>query len=469
MERERLGSALDGLRGFGDADAIRASEHLECAVEHSRQRGNRWTEQMCYCLRECLESIPPLFGQKKVTHPLGTVARRFTRDISEAIAVDHPPDVLRRLISEFDQELEVAESQRRYRIAQTMMTQADAGVGSLHVDAFAAEWTSTLEGVNRIVHGSEHSEDEALSWLGRAIDLVAALVGPISNRLEEADRYIALVAPGELEVRRTLELLADERLARYFFSRVDSPAWLKALDASGVFAAPMQGDWYQAGLLIRVSKRAPELAMEIATRIVNDPHRAAPIVVLGVARELGPAVATALAVRVLCSRSFPDPFGTAHELELTIEEWADRGETETFYKLADVALEPQSRESGWRVQGKFDDHQYARLVQLFVSRVACEHLATLTEKLVFKLRRAATLLKEGGLGISFSRDLIDADDRSDRDLSNALVSGMRDALRRLRECGADLNTRRRLLGDLDTEIFVRLWAGHLAEEEQHAS
>jgi len=350
-----------------------------------------------------------------------------------------------------------------------MMTQADAGVGSLHVDAFAAEWTSTLEGVNRIVHGSEHSEDEALSWLGRAIDLVAALVGPISNRLEEADRYIALVAPGELEVRRTLELLADERLARYFFSRVDSPAWLKALDASGVFAAPMQGDWYQAGLLIRVSKRAPELAMEIATRIVNDPHRAAPIVVLGVARELGPAVATALAVRVLCSRSFPDPFGTAHELELTIEEWADRGETETFYKLADVALEPQSRESGWRVQGKFDDHQYARLVQLFVSRVACEHLATLTEKLVFKLRRAATLLKEGGLGISFSRDLIDADDRSDRDLSNALVSGMRDALRRLRECGADLNTRRRLLGDLDTEIFVRLWAGHLAEEEQHAS
>jgi hypothetical protein len=468
MERERLGSALDGLRGFGDADAIRASEHLECAVEHSKLRGKRWTEQMCYCLRECLESIPPLFGQKKVTHPLGTVAREFTRDISEAIAVDHPPNVLRRLISEFDQELEVAESQRRYRIAQAMMTQAGAGIASLHVDAFAAEWTSTLEGVNRIVHGSEHSEDEALSWLERAIDLVAALVGPISSRLEEADRYVALEAPRELEVRRTLELLADERLARYFFSKVDSPAWLKALDANGVFAAPMKGDWYQAGLLIRVSRRAPDLAMEIATRIVNDPHRAAPIIVLGVARELGPAAATALAVRVLSAPSFPDPFGIAHELELTIEEWADRGETETLHKLADVALEPLSRESGWRVHGKFDDHEYARLVQLFVSRVACEHLATLTEKLVFKLRRAATLLN-GGLGISFSRDLIDADDRSDRDLGNALVSGVRDALRRLRGCGADLNIRRRLLGDLDTEIFVRLWAGHLAEEEQHAS
>ena len=85
MERERLESALNGLRGFGDADAIRASEHLECAVDHSEQRGKRWTEQMCYCLRECLEGIPRLFGQKKVAQPLGTAARQFT---SEAIAVD---------------------------------------------------------------------------------------------------------------------------------------------------------------------------------------------------------------------------------------------------------------------------------------------------------------------------------------------------------------------------------------------
>jgi hypothetical protein len=463
MER-RLESALDGLRGFGDADAIRASEHLECAVDHSKQRGKRWTEQMCYCLRECLEGIPPLFGQKKVAQPLGMAARRF---ISEAIAVDHPPDVLRRLISEFDQELEVAESQRRYRIAQAMMTQAGAGMSSPHVDAFAAEWTSTVEGVNRILHGSEHSEDEALSLLERTIDLLAALVGPISSRLEEAASYVALEAPSEAEVRRTLELLADERLARYFFSKVDSPVWLKALDANGVFAVPMLGDWYQAGLLIRVGRRAPELAMEIATRIADDPHRAAPNVVLGTARELGPA-ATALAVRVLSARSFPDPFGTAHELELMMEEWADRGETETFHELADVALEPQRREGSGLVQGKFDDYQYERLVQRFVGRVACEHLAALTKKLLFKLRRAATILK-GGLGISFGRDLIDSDDQSDHDVGNALVSGVRDALRRLRECGVDLHSRRELLGDLDTEILVRLWAGHLAEEEeQHA-
>jgi len=467
MEQSRLDSALEGLRRFGDVDAIRASEHLECAVDHSKHRGTRWTEQACYSLRECLESIPPLFGQEKVTHPLGAAARRFSRDISEAIAVDHPPDVLRRLISEFEQELDVAESLRRYRVAQAMMTQAGAGMSSPHVDAFAAEWTSTVEGVNRILHGGEHSEDEALGLLGRTIDLVAALVGPISSRLEEADSHAALQAPGESEVRRVLELLADERLARYFFSKVESPAWLEALDARGIFATPMQGDWYQGGFLIRVSTRASELAKELATRIVGDPHRAASIVVLGVVRELGPA-ATALAVRVLRAESFPDPFRVAHELELTIEEWAAREETETFDELADVALEPHPREGGWRVAGKFEEYQYATLVGLFVHRVGCEHLDALTEKLLFKLRRAASLLGDG-LGISFGRDLIDADDRSNRDVGNALITGVRDALRRLRECGADLETRRALLGDLDNEILVRVWAGHLAEEEQHAS
>lgn len=467
MDPERLEAALQGLRRFGDADAIRASEHLELAVDHSKQTARRWTEQMCYSLRECLESIPPLFGQEKLTHPLGTEARQFSKEISEANAVNHPPDVLRRLISEFEQKLDVAESERRFRVAQAMMTQAGAGISSPQVDAFAAEWTSTVEAVNRILHGGEHNEEEALGLLDRTIDLVAALVGPISSRLEEVDRHAALDAPEEPGVRRMLQLLADERLARYFFSRVAAPAWLEVLDRKGIFAVPMQGDWFQGGFLIRVSARAPELAREIATRIVGDPHRAAPIIVLGVVRELGSG-ATALAVRVLTVASFADPFAVAHELELAIEAWADRDETETFHELADMALEPQRRESGWRVGGKFEDHQYARLVRLFVRRVACEHLPALTEKLLFKLRRAATILGTG-LGISLGRDVIDADHASDRDVGNALISGVRDALRRLRECGADLGTRRTLLGDLDNEILVRLWAGHLADEEQHAS
>lgn len=467
MDSERLAAALKGLRRFGDSDAIRAAEHLEDAVDHAAGLGRRWTEQLCYCLRECLESVPPLFGQEKAALPLAEAARRFSRDISEAIALDRPPDVLRRLSSEFQQELDVVESRRRYRIAQAMMTQAGAGGSSPRVDAFAAEWTSTVEGVNRILHGGEHSEDDAVSLLGRSVDLLAALVGPISSRLEETDRFAALEAPAVDEVRRVLDLLADERLARYFFSKVESPGWLEALERAGLFSAPMQGDWYQGGLLVRTSSRAPDLAREIATRIAGDSHRAASIVVLGVARNLGTG-ATALAIRVLSAGSFPDPFAVAQELEQIVEDWSARGETGTFPDLADVALEPQPRRTGWPVGGKFDDHRYARLVGMFVDRVECEYIPSLTEKLLFKVRRAATILPSAVL-ISWGRDLIDSDDRTDRDVGNALISGVRNALRRLRECGVDLKTRREVLGDLDMEILVSLWAHHLAEEEQHAS
>lgn len=334
------------------------------------------------------------------------------------------------------------------------------------MDTFAKEWTSTVERVNNILHGETHAGEEALDLLGRVVDLLAALLGPMSSRLEEADRLATVEAPNELQVRRALELLADERLRRYFFSKVDSPKWLEALDAHGVFSVPMQGDWYQGGFLVRVSPRAPQLGKDIAGRIVGDSHRASPVVVLGVVRELGTG-ATALAVAALKSPSFADPFLIAHELELVVEKWAPAGATETFHELADAALEPRCDERSWDVDGKFEAHQYNRLVTMFVSNVQCEHLIPLTDSLLFKLRRATRMT--GASGVSFRRDLIDANDNSDRDVGNSLISGVRDALRRLRECGVDLATRMELLGDLDNEILVRLWAHHLSEEEQDAS
>lgn len=124
MDKERFDAALQGLRRLAYADAIRASEHLEIAVDHSKDRTKRWAEQMCYSLRECLEAVPSLFGQKKAARPLRTMARQFSTDISEAIAVNHPPDVIYRLISNFEEELEIAERTRHYRVAQAMMTQA---------------------------------------------------------------------------------------------------------------------------------------------------------------------------------------------------------------------------------------------------------------------------------------------------------------------------------------------------------
>ena len=67
MDEDRLKYAIDGLQRFGSQRAIRSAERLEIAVEHSRSREVRLTEQLSYSLRESLEEIPSPFGQERLT------------------------------------------------------------------------------------------------------------------------------------------------------------------------------------------------------------------------------------------------------------------------------------------------------------------------------------------------------------------------------------------------------------------
>jgi hypothetical protein len=468
MDEQRLELARQGLdRLQDDPLAARAREFLDIAVEHSLQRPSRWPEQLCYALRETLESIPPLFGQPRQQEPLGPIARQFNEDISLAIDVGRPPEVLRRLVSEFQEQLRTAETTKRQRVAQAMISEAGGGMSTPQLDAFANEWAVVLGGVNSILHGGEHSPEEALAWLDRAVELIAVVVGPISSHLEDIDGFLGVTAPTEADVRRLLDLLADTRLARYFFYRADSPTWLEALEAEGLFDPPMQGDdWYQGDFLVRVSSRAPELARSIVARIVSDPHAASILVVLGVARELGAGM-TDLATAALRVPTYANTFGVAHELEALIEKWGQNDTTGTFNELADVVLEPQAGLMG-RLQSKLGEHEFGRLVRLFVSRSTCEDLASLAQKLSFKLKRAVRL-SDGSIRLFFGRDFVSSDDSSDRDVGNALISGVRDVLRRMRQCGIALNDRESALGVLDSEILIRIWADHLAEEEESGS
>ncbi len=465
MDEARFNYALTGLRRFGNDEAIRSAEHLEIAVELSQRRPTRWTELMSYSIRESLEGIPPLFGQERLKAAIGALARRFADEIADAVAIDSPPDVLIRLTSEFQEQLDVAQAQRRYRIAQAMLMQAGAGMPSPRVDDFAKDWTSVVEGVNGILHGGSHTQREALGLLDKAIDLMAVLVGPISDRLEEVDKHIEEANPTAANVEQLLDLLADERLARYFFERAENPAWLQALNQEGIFDSPMQGDWYQGQLLIRASAHEPVLGLEIATRIAGDPHPAAPAVVLGVVANLGEGT-SALAVQVLGKPSYSDPFRVSHALDSLIKKLIERGETATLSQLADAAFEPRSMDTTRRVTGKFGEYEYGELVRLVVSGCQCEHLGSLLIVLGFKLRRIITLTGGGRIGLSIRRDLINGDDNYDRSIEDALISGIRDTLSRMSGCGASLAMRQSALGDIDSEILVRLWANHLAEEEQ---
>jgi hypothetical protein len=469
VNEAQLDSAKAGLRRLGVPGAIRAVEHLELAVEAWHNNGTRWEERMSYSLREALEEIPPLFGQPRQGEPIVPIARRFLEDLNDLIDVppESPPDpeTIRALTTRFQESVDDAGTARRYRVAQAIIVQAGTGRGSPQVESFAEEWADVVQGANTLLHRGTPSEEDPQSLLERGVTLLSAMVGPMSDRLEEVDALGADPDPSEATVQTLIHLLADDRLARYFFTNASSPAWLHPLDHAGFFDSPMKGEWYQGSYLLRVSDSEPTLAKDILVRIARDEHPAAATVVVQISGRLGPECAPILA-DALARPGFTDPWRVANALEELLQDWSRRGITETFPIIADRALQPQvAPGSVAQVIGKFPEFNFQRLVQLIVAGCDCDHIGDLARILGYKVRWLIGLTDLGALRVSMTRDRINQDDHDDRDVSNALVSGMRDALRRMRDCGESLESRKAALGPIDNELTVRLWAGHLAEEE----
>jgi hypothetical protein len=465
VDQAQLELAVEGLQRLGAPGAVRAAEHLQAAVDIVRDQPNRWSEQLCYSLREALNEIPLLFGQTRRGEPLGPRVSQFLDEVNDLMAVANPPDVLRvkRLIDEFQETLEDADRVRRFRIAQAMLIQAGAQSSSPEVDRFAADWTDVVGRVNSILHGDVHSPDDALTLLDRAVPLIASMVGAMSARLEEVDRLAELESPADDDVRQLIHLAADERLAWYFFGKAGSGAWLGPLDEAGFFNAPIRGGWYQAAFLVRVCLHDPPRTRDILRRVAADPHPAAAATVVEVVAHLGPAD-TPYAIRAISEAQFADPFRVARALNALVEGWAEVGATETLPGLADVALEPRLTDGFPRVAGKFDEYEFRRLVELFVSRIDCAHVGQLAQVLGFKLKRVMEISGSAGRFLSMGRDLVDEDGSDEQDVGQALLSGVRDVLRRMRACGANLEDRRAVLEPFDNEVSVRIWAGHLADE-----
>jgi hypothetical protein len=289
-----LDAAVDALRRLGVPGAIRAVDHLELAVEAVQRKRTRWGEQASYSLREALEEIPILFGQPPQSEPLAPIARRFLEDLEGLIdaPADSAPDVglVRTLMAGFEASVDDIDSDRRIRVARAMMVQARTGQASPQVDEFAREWAEVVRRANTLLHEGGPAE-EAESLLDRGIALLAALVVPISDRLGEIDALDTETEPSGQHVQTLTRLLADERLARYFFTQKGTAQWLLPLDEAGFFDTPMHGDWFQGAYLVRVCEDEPALAREIIGRLAQDPHPAAPIVVSEVVAQLGPTPA----------------------------------------------------------------------------------------------------------------------------------------------------------------------------------
>jgi len=468
VNQTQLDSAITGLRRLGLPGAIRAAEHLELAVEAWRDDGKRWEERMGYSLRVALEEIPPLFRQE---HPHGevlTIAQRYLDDLDALVDVspDGTPDPtdLRVVLDRFRSELDDRGNSRRVRVASAMIVQAGTGRGSPQVDAFANEWVGVVQAANTLLHDGALTE-EAGSLLDRAVSLLAVIAGPTSDRLGEVDALAAIPDPSQGDVQALRRLLADDRLNRYFFTSAATPVWFVPLDNAGFFNSPMEGDWYQGSYLARVSGTNQALTRAILGRIARDEHPAAPFVVLEVARQLGPDSVPYLE-EALGREGFADPWSIAHALEGLLEDWSQRGTTSAFPRIADLALNPRTTPGQLHTVGsKFGEFDFHRLVQLFVAECECEYLTDLTRVLVYKIRWLEGQVPLGGQRLSIMRERIDQDDYDDRDVGSALTSGLRDALRRMRDCGESLEARKAVLGDINNEFMVRLWANHLAEEE----
>lgn len=468
VDEGQFKAAVDALRRLGIPGALRAADHLELAVEALEDHGLRWEERMSYSLRETLEEIPMLFGQRPQSEPLVPIARDFIEDLTGLMDVpaEAAPDIaqVRRLIAGFQASVEEVDAARRVRVARAMMVQARTGQSSAQVDAFATEWAAVVRGANTLLHTGVPATEDAESLLDRGVGLLAALVVPLSDRLEDIDALAQIQDPTEPQVQHLIRLLADERLARYFFTQEGAAAWLYPLDRAGFYQPPVTGDWYEGAFLVRATTSEPTLVRGIIGRFTQDPHPAAPVVIVGVVQHLGPEGMSYLE-QSLARAEFGASWALSRALNDLLRAWSEQGVNDFFPRVADLVLEPvATADSLRRVRSKFAESDFKRLVESFIEHCDCSTIFDLARVLGFKVRRLLGLSASGGLLVSMSRELIDEDRRDRSDVGDALISGLRDALKKMRECGESLDRRQATLGALDNELVIRIWAGHLADE-----
>lgn len=115
-------------------------------------------------------------------------------------------------------------------------------------------------------------------------NVLVDLVGNHFNLLSRLDRFLELKKPNEQIIKTLPNLLASDVRREYFFSKLDSPAWLKPLKEDGWFnpernPAPQEvvGSprnyhmpiWYALNYVARVAKH-PDIPVGVLVKIVND-------------------------------------------------------------------------------------------------------------------------------------------------------------------------------------------------------
>ena len=176
----------------------------------------------------------------------------------------------------------------RARIGHIASILAALGIEDLH-SPIAERWITVATRFHEFAHrhgawATPRGRDTFVPLWNEFENVLADLVGSYFNLLNQLDRILKYEKPTK-EIRKTLpNLLASDVRRKYFFSRLDSPAWLKPLKEDGWFnpdrnPAPQEfvgspGNyyipiWYALNYVARVANH-PDRPVGVLVKIVND-------------------------------------------------------------------------------------------------------------------------------------------------------------------------------------------------------
>jgi hypothetical protein len=123
-----------------------------------------------------------------------------------------------------------------------------------------------LDSVNVALHDQIELR-AAVELHHRALEVIEALFGPMTERLAGMDELIAIDEPGPDDVARLLARAGDDRHLAYFFERIEGPAWMHALSDEALLRPPEEGAWPAGPYVARIAVSDPDLVRDWLTAL----------------------------------------------------------------------------------------------------------------------------------------------------------------------------------------------------------
>mgnify|MGYP001362519734 CR=1 FL=1 len=283
--------------------------------------------------------------------------------------------------------------------------------------------------------------------------------------------------PDRASLRRALGLMKRRADYEYFFSRLATPDWIRPIEEEGLFNRPpatvRQGDyvqfpfWPELGYLARVAGDAPDLAAEVLLRIPATDNLRVHQDLTDVALKISGRNAAAWAEREaqwVTSHRWLGLLVPEKLAELT-ENVSIAGHqseathlTRALFDLQPDSKAEQVQEDGYQLppkpRAKYDSWQYGKALQRVVSALTRAFDVRALRVFADLLERALELSasEQNGPPRDYSfiwRDAIEHGSIEDDDLTNALVSAVRDS--------AEIATKKLECATVVAELESRKW------------